>query len=190
MRRILLALAFLSLSACATDPIINGVPNLREVRAGYFRSGQPEATDTAWRFLAAQKITDVIKLNFSHESQASADEATVASRFGIKVHDLAINPTSSVWRALLSFGMTEVLRPNSEVMAKIKALIVEAKTDGRKRVFLIHCTHGWDRTGLVSGMVLVTNGDMSKDEAWRYMVFSDFHRAHIGLLREWRAFEP
>lgn len=58
----------------------------------------------------------------------------------------------------------------------------------RGGVVLIHCSHGWDRTGLVSGMVLVLYGDASKEEAWRYMLATGFHWEHVGLWREWWAF--
>ena len=179
-------LAVVLLCSCATDPITHGIPNLRPVRAGYYRSGQPANTGEAWGYLRSIGITDVIKLNANGEGGGCDTEA---ARHGIVVHRLAIQPTSVVWQAVASFGLTEILRPDAEVMAKIEAFIRQ-NAPGGKRVVLIHCTHGWDRTGLVSGMVLTINGDMGKEAAWRYMLDTRFHRAHLGLWREWRAFDP
>lgn len=191
--QVALLTVLLSLSACATDPITHGVPNLRQVRADYWRSGQPADTEEAWGYLASQNFTDVIKVNFKDESKESENEVAVAARYGITVHYLAINPTSRILWAVLSFGMTEVLRPDAKTVAEIRGLIFRVRdgnrSGGRQKV-LIHCTHGWDRTGLVSGMVLVLNGDMTKDEAWQYMLDTNFHRVHLGLKREWGAFTP
>lgn len=189
----LMLIVVLGLGACVVDPITHGIPNLREVRSDYWRSGQPSDAEETWAYLREQKFTDVAKLDFYDESKESANEVEMAARYGIKVHYLAINPTSRVLWGLLSFGMTEVLRPEAETIAKINALLLEVRRDnqmGGRRKVLIHCTHGWDRTGLVSGMALVYNGDMTKDEAWAYMLSTNFHRIHWGLVREWDHFTP
>jgi len=181
-------LAVVLLSCCAPVVYTHGVPNLLQVRADWYRSGQVESPE-GWVYLRSIGITDIVKLDFAEE-EGSDDGAGAA---GLRVHSLSINPTTSIVGAVASLGLTELLRPDSAMMASIRHLIREVRDANARvghpaRVMLIHCSHGWDRTGLVSGMVLVLNGDMSKDEAWQYMLATGFHWEHVGLWREWRAF--
>lgn len=173
---------------CASVVYTHGVPNLRQVRDGWYRSGQVEDPE-GWAYLRSIGITDVLKLDFAG-SEGSDDGAVSA---GLRLHYLPINPTTSIARAVASLGLTELLRPDSATMASIRHLIREIRDDNASsghpgRVMLIHCSHGWDRTGLVSGMVLVLNGDMGKEAAYQYMLATGFHWEHVGLWREWRVF--
>jgi hypothetical protein len=187
LRGTIVVLAAALLSSCAPVVYTHGVPNLHQVRAGWYRSGQVEAPE-GWAYLRSIGVTDVVKLDFAREG---SDDGAVAA--GLRVHSLPINPTTSIVAAVASLGLTELLRPDSAMMASIRHLIREVRDDDARfghpaRVMLIHCSHGWDRTGLVSGMVLVLNGDMGKDEVWQYMLDTGFHWEHVGLWREWRAF--
>ena len=174
------------LASCSSAPVVHGVPNLQKLRENYYRSGQPEDTDEAWRYISQElHVTDVIKLTFEDEG---TDD--LAERFGVRVHHLAIEPTSSVLWWLASGGMVEVFRPDAGTMGRIKRVIRDVRDDGRGRVVLIHCKHGRDRTGLVSGMVLVFNGDSDKGDAWQYVLDTGFREIHAGLFREWEAFDP
>lgn len=175
-------------SGCVPVVYTHGVPNLRQVRADWYRSGQVE-TPEGWSYLRSIGVTDILKLDFAYDE--GSDDGAVA--VGLRVHSLPINPTTSIVGAMASLGLTELLRPDSATMSSILHLIREVRDDNARfghpaRVMLIHCSHGWDRTGLVSGMVLVLNGDMGKDEAWQYMLATGFHWEHVGLWREWRAF--
>jgi hypothetical protein len=181
-------LVVLLLSSCSPIVYTHGVPNLRQVRDDWYRSGQVEDPE-GWVYLRSIGITDVLKLDFAG-SEGSDDGAVAA---GLRVHYLPINPTTSIARAVAFLGLTELLRPDSATMASIRHLIREVRDDNARggrpeRVMLIHCSHGWDRTGLVSGMVLVLNGDMGKETAYQYMLATGFHWEHVGLWREWRVF--
>ena len=181
-------LAVALLSGCAPVVYTHGVPNLHQVRAGWYRSGQVD-TPEGWVYLRNLGITDIIKLDFAN-AEGSDDGAEAA---GLRVHYLPIEPTTSIVGAVASMGLTELLRPDSVTISAIRRLICEVRDENARsghqvRVVLIHCSHGWDRTGLVSGMVLVLYGDASKEEAWRYMLATGFHWEHVGLWREWWAF--
>ena len=181
------ALIFAALLASCAAPVsvIHGVPNLHQFRSNYYRSGQPADTDEAWAYLRSLGITDVFKLTFEEEGTDNR-----AAAHGITVHRVPIDPTSEVLMQVAAFGLREVLRPSAAVVAEIDRLIREVRDDGKGRVVLIQCLHGLDRTGFTSGRVLVWNGDMTKEQAWAYMLRTGFRRVHLGLVREWEAFNP
>jgi hypothetical protein len=174
-----LPLVLLALAACSGPRVyVRGVPNLALVTDGIYRSGQPED----WRGIQELGITDVIKLN---HAQAEAPDNPPS---GIRVHYFPIQPTTSVVSWFASLLGTEIIRPDADTLAAIHRIISDARRD--RRIILIHCVNGHDRTGLLAGMSLVWFEGWTKEAAFNYMLTTGFHKAHIGLMRAWWDFDP
>jgi len=163
-----LGLVFL-LAACHTpQPVVNpppdifngvpqDIPNLRVVRVGVYRSGQPGSTN-AWNYLRYRLgVTNAVKLNT--ESEGSAD---YAETIGITVHRFPIP-----W-----YNQT-FLRPSFNLVSNA----VYAITPNT----LVFCEHGQDRTGLIVASERVWIEHWSKQAAWTEAEDCGFHDVLHGL---------
>lgn len=174
------------------EALLHGIPNMRQVRVDWWRSGQPPATRAAWAWLQRQGFTDVAKFDFPDEGADSRKEEALAAEYGIRVHQFGINPTTEILDALASFGGTELLPPEESTVAKVRDFIVEVmreNANGGRRKVLGHCIHGIDRTGFFLAMVRVINGDMTKAQAEREMLDAGFRKVHWGLWWAWKAWK-
>ena len=162
--------------------ITHGVPNLAQVDASIWRSGQI-TTQEGWdyiRELAHGRHVHVIKLNF--DTEGSDD---LAARMGIDVHVLAIQPEGdqSAWDDLKSVFKG----PDPMLVDEAEALLVGATADD---LWLVHCTHGQDRTGYVIGRYRVLHDHWTKDRAYQEMREHHFHPELHGVHEAWENFRP
>lgn len=79
----------------------------------------------------------------------------------------------------LSLPMSGFWSPQKATISEILALIHHPAYDGQ--VFLIHCKHGEDRTGLVSALILREERGLTKMQGWQDMLKNGFHRLLLGL---------
>ena len=174
---------FLALAAlaCSATSYTHGIPNLVQVRADVWRSGQPTSLDQ-WQYLYGLGIRHSIKLDF--DSEGTDDLARVA---GIEVRTLSIEPQTDP-DGLGPLLADLVRRPAADRIAALKDAIREIKAGGAGG-WLIHCKNGHDRTGLAVGLVRVIVDGWDKPRAWKEMLARGFHPELVGLLREWWAEE-
>jgi hypothetical protein len=167
MKKVMLFLALLA-SGCASHTYyVHGIPNLREVHPGLWRSGQP-TTAEQWRYLKDLGVANVLKLNY--DSEGSDAEATEA---GLGVYAMSIQPS----------GDGNIFKqPDPEMLENAEAVTELPGT-------LVHCTHGQDRTGLVVGRHRVLHDGWSKDAADQEMRAHGFHPALHGLHESWEHFQ-
>lgn len=139
-------------------PDSNGIPNLSLVEPGVWRGGQP--TEGGWAWLRSVGVSNVITLHTADE--AKDDGAAVR---GMVIH---YHPIDTIQQ--LSTG------PNDTEMKKAVSEI----TPGT----IVHCVHGWDRTGLVIGMYRLHEGT-NKAAAWAEMLNHGYHHQLFGLTDYW-----
>ena len=176
------ALACLVLVACSPMVYTHGVANLAQVNATVWRSGQI-TTKEGWdyvRQVTRAKRLHVVKLNFDHEGSDA-----IAIAMGIDVHVLAIQPEGdqSIWNDLRSVFEG----PDPTIVDQAEALLVTATPDD---VWLVHCTHGQDRTGYVIGRYRVLHDRWTKDAAYQEMRDHHFHPELHGVHEAWENFRP
>jgi len=147
-------------TSCATDQIIHGVPNLRQVEPGVWRGGQPN--NEGWIYLKSLGIKRSIKLNTKEEG---SDKEAISN--GIEVIYLPIDYLHQV-----------ILKPNSRLVDKA---VLAISNDGT----YIHCLHGHDRTGLIVGIYQFKIKKWKKDKAESEMIEYGFHKELYGLWRYW-----
>lgn len=157
-----------------------GVPNLFQVDMSVWRSGQI-TTAEGWRTiseLAKGRRVHVLKLNFDHEGSDA-----LAVSLGFDVHVLAIDPAGD--QDIVDDLRSVFRRPNTELVDQAVALLVGAGTGD---VWLVHCTHGQDRTGYIIGRYRVLHNGWTTDEAYREMLSRNFHPALHGVHEAWEDF--
>ncbi len=178
---LLFLLALSSCSTCSPMDYDHGVPNLDQVDVGVWRSGQI-STQAGWDWVKLKthaKRLHVIKLNLDTEG---SDALAVAA--GIDVHVLAIQPEGDqgVWDDLKSVFK----QPDPAIVAQAEALLATATVDD---VWLVHCTHGQDRTGYVIGVYRVLQGHWTKAVAYQEMLAHHFHPELHGVHEAWEDFQ-
>lgn len=161
-----------ALCACSPTFYVHDVPNWRTVEPGVFRSGQP-TTLAEWRWIRAQGVRHVLKLNYNREGSDA-----LATRAGLDVHVLSIPPG----------GVLDVFTlPDASTLDDAERLLAGARPgDG----WLVHCTHGQDRTGLVVGRLRVLRDGWTKAKAYDEMRADGFHPELHGLHESWERFTP
>ncbi len=139
---------------------VDGILNLRPVKPGIYRGGQP-TTDAAWNWLKANGVTRIVKLNSEGDGSDIAGEALGMEMF--------YHPISTAQQL--------VYRPKyEEVQAAVKA--IQPGT-------FVHCTHGEDRTGLVVACYRVWDDAWPKETAEQEMEDCGFHWELLGLELFW-----
>ncbi len=162
----------------------NGAPSdmvfsVAQVRPGVFRSRQP-ATREEWLALRKLGIRHVIKLNF--ESEASDN---IGRRLYFDVRYMPIQPEGD--KDLFDNIKNTFVRPLDSTLDQIQAMLDAATVDD---AWLVHCTHGQDRTGLAVGRDRVLHSGWSKDTAYAEMLTNGFHPLLRGLREYWEAWRP
>jgi hypothetical protein len=132
----LLLLPLLLLCGCASDKVVNGVPNLATVDPGVLRGGQP--TEAGWRYLKSQGITNVIKFN-------TGNGDAYAEKIGMRV----VKDPISLCR---------------QIFGPVDAQMMLALTNVTPGTF-VHCTHGVNRTGTFFILDRMAVDHWSKDKA-------------------------
>jgi hypothetical protein len=142
-----------------------GIPNLVQVAPGMWRMGQPPDAD-AWRELAlhiapnGQQVL-IIKMNDEKEG----DDSPAVRVLGWTVERKPLPPEDDKpW--------TVLVKPNEAEVKDIVQLIMAAHHTGL--VVAWHCSHGRDRTGLVSALVGRKLFGWTKDQAWDDMLKHGF----------------
>jgi hypothetical protein len=155
----------------------NGIPKLVKVNDYIYRSGQI-SSEEGWLYLnkiANGRKVHIIKLNFGNEG---SDE--IGEDYGFDVHRLPIQPRGdqNIWNDLEDI----FLGPDIQTIIAAENLLMLAD---HKDIWLVHCTHGQDRTGLVIGIYRVWHDHWSKDAAYKEMIKNHFHPELYGLHKAW-----
>jgi hypothetical protein len=157
--------------ACSPTTMTNGVPNLAAIdpAKNIWRSGQV-TTSEGWKYLRSLGISRIVKLNFDEEG---SDEG--AKVVGMTVFYLPIEPKGDL--------ESVVDMPDGN---HIEAAVSQLQFPNT----LVHCTHGQDRTGLVTGVLRMTAYGWKKSEAYKEMLAHHFHWELPALMLWWLDFVP
>lgn len=174
-------LLFLVLTACSPMVYTHGVPNLVQVGPGVWRSGQI-TTREGWSYIrdvTKARRVHVIKLNFDNEGSDA-----LAVEMGFDVHVLAIQPQGDqdLWDSVRGVFVL----PDMARVAQAVQLLAGADSGD---VWLVHCTHGQDRTGLIVGIYRVMHDHWTKVKAYQEMRDHHFHPALHGVHEAWERFD-
>lgn len=173
-------LAFLALFGCAggfkdtTTPA--GIPNLVQFAPKMWRMGQPP-DEAAWKELAATIAPNgeqviVYKLNDDKEGDDSPAEKIP----GWSVVKATMPPEDDKpWSVFL--------KPDPQEVRHVIAAIETAHAKGF--IIVIHCTHGRDRTSLVTSLVERDLFHWTKDQAWDDMIKHGFRWELPDLTAYW-----
>lgn len=170
---------------CSPVAYQHGVPNLAQVDANIWRSGQI-TTAEGWDYiaqLAAGRTIDIVKLNYDAEGSDR-----IAIDRGWNVHYLPIQPEGDQdwWDDALAMFK----RPDPVSIDNAVIVLIACQVEPAKRFCLVHCTHGQDRTGLVIGKYRVLEEGWSKRAAYAEMLAHHFHPELYGLHETWEEFSP
>lgn len=157
----------------------HGIPNFAKVDVGIYRSGQITSME-GWQYLkqaTGGKRIHVIKLNYNNEGSDG-----LAIGLGYDVHVLSIQPQGD--KDVFNDLIGAFIRPDNDVVLEAVALLMGADADD---VWLVHCTHGQDRTGYVIGKFRVLAQDWSKARAYKEMLKYHFHPELLGLQSAWES---
>lgn len=154
----------------------HGIPNLAQVNDNIYRSGQIASIE-GWNYLSkianGRKI-HIIKLNSDDEGLDNYGRG-----MGMDIIYIPIPPhdTNRFIR-----NIEEIVKvPNINDIIAIEQVLLNINS---KDIYLVHCTHGQDRTGIVIGIFRILNG-WDKDKAYKEMLDHDFHPELIGLMKLW-----
>jgi hypothetical protein len=170
----------LAVAACSPMIYTHGVPNLAQVDPNVWRSGQITSTE-GWQYvaqLAKGRRVHVLKLNFETEGTDAIARAT-----GFDVEDFAIQPEGD--RDVWDDTIDAFRGPDPIVVAQAEAELASATQHVATDFYLVHCTHGQDRTGIVIGLHRVLHEHWTVHRAWNEMIEHHFHLELVGLLAEW-----
>jgi len=154
--------------SCSPTTYTHGVPNLAEVDNGLWRSGQPTTLE-AWTYLHSIGVKHVVKLNFESEGSDA-----LAEKVGIDVTTLSIEPNGDV---------VTIFDPPNEGRVVVAISLLGPG-------WLVHCSHGQDRTGYVVGRYRVERDGWTKGDAYHEMLDHHFHPELPGLHEAWEDFRP
>jgi hypothetical protein len=159
----------------------HGIPNFAKVSRGVYRSGQI-ATVEGWQHLrevvGPTARVHIIKLNFDNEGS----DALGVSAIGADIHYLPIQPQGDT--DLFDDLKNAFTQPDMDRVNQAVSLLYMATDED---VWLVHCTHGQDRTGFVVGTYRVGHDGWPKVRAYEEMLAHDFHAALHGLHEAWEA---
>lgn len=171
--------------ACGCSPMMytRGVPNLAQVDANVWRSGQI-TTSEGWATIAsiaAGRKIHVVKLNF--DTEGSDD---IARGLGYDVQVFAINPQGDqdLWNDITG----TFAAPDASIIKRVDAVLALAATSPGD-FYLVHCTHGQDRTGYIIGRHRVLHDGWTKARAYEEMLAHHFHAELHGLHEAWESFK-
>jgi len=173
------ALLCMLIVACSPMVYTHGVPNLVQVDTNLWRSGQI-TTQAGWDYIATLahgQPVHVIKLNFPNEG---SDEPAV--KMGFNVIEVPLQPEGDTDVLDDVSGLFE--KPDASLVAGVEWLLSH-RAPGE--FWLVHCTHGQDRTGFIIGAYRVLTDRWPKRQAYAEMLAHHFHREIVGLVEAWIA---
>lgn len=168
-RQMLLALA-LVLAACSPMVWTNGVPNLDTISKNFLRGGQP--TLQGWYTLHQMGVRWVIKLNWNEEGTDAFAES-----LGMKVFYFGMSPGR--WDDAL-YG------PSMDMIDEIIDVVLSILEIDQDAVIYIHCSHGQDRTSLITGAIRIRVMHWKWLDAYKEARRHHFHPALLGLRLRWK----
>jgi hypothetical protein len=170
-------------AACSPTTYTHGIPNFAKVDDGLYRSGQI-TTAEGWAYLRSVVGPDarihVLKLNADNEGSDA-----LAHTVGADVRSIVLEPIDDVDvfdAAINAFRITNL----ADVRDAAALLTLATPVD----VWLVHCTHGQDRTGIVIGVYRVMHDGWTKQRAYDEMRAHNFHAALHGVHEAWERFSP
>lgn len=147
------------------DDVVGGVPNMEQIAPNLWRMGQPVNAD-AWKYVHSRvarpwKGVVIIKLNDEKEGSDKPAES-----FGSwQVVRIPLPPEDDKpW--------TVLEKPHPQVVSSIVHMILKYHEAGY--VVAWHCTHGRDRTGLITAIVQRNLLHWTKQQAWDGMIAHGF----------------
>lgn len=173
-------LLLLALTACSPMAYTRGVPNLAQVEPDLWRSGQittQEGWDTIARLAHGRRV-NVIKLNFPNEGSDA-----LAVQMGYNVSEFPIQPEGDT--DIIDDVRDTFAPPDAGLVAGVEWLLAN-RAPGQ--FWLVHCTHGQDRTGFIIGEYRVRVDHWSPAEAYAEMLAHHFHAELLGLKHAWQRF--
>jgi|SRR5579863_2530147 len=166
-----IALLFL-LGGCAHTYYVHDIPNYRIVDDKVlFRGGEPKPGGEGWAYLKSLGVKTVIKLNY--EAEGSDNEALA---LGLNVLKSEMPPSD--------FG--DFLQTPS--LDQIHAAVTAMLNPNNFPVY-VHCSHGQDRTGLVTAMFRVIHDHWTFEDARNEMISNGYHVELHGLEEAWERFK-
>ncbi len=168
----LTGLIFIILSSgCSHFYYVHDIPNFRTVDDGIlYRGGQPRADD-GWQYLKSLKIKTVVKLNFDKEG---TDDGAVAAGLNVVKAEMPPDDLGQIFdpptKDELHAAVTAMLNPDNFPI-------------------YVHCTHGQDRTGLITAMFRVIHDHWTFEDARNEMLSNGYHTELRGLEEAWENFK-
>lgn len=173
----------LMLVACSPMTYTHGVPNLTQVDANVWRSGQISSQE-GWDWIAkvaAGRKVHVIKLNFDVEGSDA-----LAQKMDFDVLYVPVQPEGDV--DVLDDLRDTFKQPDPAAIAKAEDQIAYCLEHSATDLCLAHCTHGQDRTGFLIGEHRVLHDGWTKDRAYKEMLEHNFHPELHGVHEAWESF--
>lgn len=155
---VLLSVALLFSTQVTFALVGDPIPNYREINANIFRGGRP--TVEGLHTLKQQGIKSII--NLENVSGPVDREREQAKRLGF---------------GFMSSPMSWIVPPKDEQIDKI----LRVMSNPNNQPVYIHCLHGRDRTGLVSGLYRVLVEGMQPRDAYREMKDLGFRSFFVTL---------
>ena len=148
------------------DTTVHGVPNMVQVAPRLWRMGQPVDAE-AWNYVGVtlmpvSSTVRIVVVKLNDDKEGSDDEA---SRLGMTVIRWPLPPEDDKpW--------TVLVKPDPKEVWCIVGAIVDAYKRGDTVVW--HCSHGRDRTGIITALVGMKLLGWSKQVAWKNMLDHGF----------------
>jgi len=158
-------LPLLLVVGCSTMKYTGGIPNLDQVDAHLWRSGEPKLD--AWGQVKALSVSVVVKLDRDSECPECKDEQAVAD-VGLTLIDCAQPPYDDG---------NPLDGPSPEAIACAQNAIREHWAQG----VLIHCVHGQDRTGFEVEKDCRERRKLSRRVCEKELFAHGYHPALLGL---------
>lgn len=155
---VLLSVALLLTANYSQAFVAEAIPNYREINARVFRGGRP--TVEGLQTLKQQGIKSII--NLENVSGPVGREREQAKLLGF---------------GFMSSPMSWIVPPKDEQIDKI----LRVMSNPENQPVYIHCLHGRDRTGLVSGLFRVLVEGMEPRDAYREMKDLGFRSFFVTL---------
>lgn len=145
----------------------DGVPNLHQVFDKLWRCGQP--TSDGWKKISTlgEKVL-VVKLN---KPDVEGDDIVPPSITNIQIMRVPLPPAT--WEELVAVPQKNILL---DTVHEIDSALHQGMT------VVIHCTHGHDRTGLITALCRVFLMNWKKWRALKEAIDYGFHWELVGLL--------
>jgi hypothetical protein len=181
-------LVVLMLVGCSPTVYTHGVPNLAQVNANIWRSGQI-TTHEGWDYvhlLAAGRHVHVVKLNFTAEGADDPDSyARSFLRMDFDYEPIQPEGDVGVWDDVLNIWKGPDPSRVNDADTTLAVCLIHPDTD----FCLVHCTHGQDRTGYVVGRFRVLHDGWTKHAAYQEMLAHHFHPELPGIHEAWENFK-